>query len=77
MRRNTKDGAIAIVVGFAVVLGLVIGIPAAFGFVGCKARWSGSGMPVAWGPLQGCQVQLPSGRWIPEDRLRATDLETK
>jgi hypothetical protein len=40
----------------------------------CKARWSDSGMAVSWGPIQGCKVQVGPSRWLPEDRVRETDI---
>lgn len=43
----------------------------------CKAAWAQSGLATSWGPIQGCLVQTPSGRWLPEDRARETDLEPR
>ncbi|HOW46091.1 MAG TPA: hypothetical protein P5305_01385 [Rubrivivax sp.] len=65
--------ALFIAVPMAVVLSLMAGVSAVL----CHARWGDSGMPSSWGPLKGCHVQLPSGRWVPDDRVRETDLNPK
>lgn len=36
----------------------------------CHSRWEGSGMPTTYSFMGGCKVQLPDGKWIPEDRYR-------
>lgn len=36
----------------------------------CLTRWEASGMQVDWGLVRGCRVRMPSGAWIPEDRVR-------
>ena len=36
----------------------------------CYSRWEGSGMPTTYSFLGGCKIQLPDGKWIPEDRYR-------
>jgi hypothetical protein len=36
----------------------------------CYARWEKSGLRCEWGPIQGCLVELPNGKWIPDDRYR-------
>lgn len=36
----------------------------------CSSRWKYSGLESSSGPLQGCLVHLPDGRWIPDDRYR-------
>jgi hypothetical protein len=43
----------------------------------CHSKWGSSGMSTSWGPIQGCLVQTPSGRWVPEDRVRDVDLEPR
>lgn len=65
--------ALFVAVPVAVVLSLLVGIDT----LQCRARWGDSGVPSSWGPLKGCQVQLPSGRWVPDDRVRETDLNPK
>ena len=42
----------------------------------CESQWAQSGLAVQWGPLKGCVVQMPSGRWIPAERVRDIDLGT-
>lgn len=38
--------------------------------VSCESVWSKSGFKTSWGPLQGCLIQMPDGRWIPEENYR-------
>jgi hypothetical protein len=41
----------------------------------CKSKWERSGMAgVMWGPIQGCLVKLPDGRWLPEERIREIEI---
>jgi hypothetical protein len=40
----------------------------------CSSKWGKSGMASSFGPIQGCLVQTPGGRWIPEERVREVDL---
>lgn len=43
-------------------------------FVVCDSKWKFSGMETQWGPFKGCLVKVPSGFWLPEERVRETDL---
>jgi hypothetical protein len=43
----------------------------------CHQRWLRSGLSTTWGLGQGCLVQTPNGRWIPDDRVRDVDLEPR
>lgn len=40
----------------------------------CQRRWQHSRLATEWGPLQGCLVQVPDGRWLPDDRIREIDI---
>lgn len=41
----------------------------------CYSRWERAGMAdVSYGPIQGCLVKMPDGRWLPSDRVREMDL---
>ena len=40
----------------------------------CSSRWAQSGVSTSWGPIQGCLVRMPSGRWVPDDRVRDIDI---
>lgn len=62
---------------YAILMVITVVIGSVIGNASCKSRWSDSGFPVTWGPIQGCKVQTPSGRWLPEDRVRETDLEPR
>lgn len=44
---------------------------------GCTSRWADSGLQSKWGPIQGCLVKMPDGRWIPDDRVRDIDITPK
>jgi len=41
----------------------------------CHSRWDESKLQASWGPVKGCLVKLPDGRWLPEDRLREIDIK--
>lgn len=56
----------------AVIVGALFAKPFA-----CHAKWSRSGMQSSWGPLQGCVVRMPDGRWIPEERVREIDIDPR
>lgn len=43
--------------------------------VSCQSKWELSGFRTQWGVLKGCVVQLPNGRWMPEDVIREIDLK--
>lgn len=43
----------------------------------CVASWERSGLKSEWGFYQGCLVQLPDGRWLPSERLREMDIQSK
>jgi len=38
-------------------------------YVGCHSKWRDSGMPVRWGLISGCQIQVDK-RWIPAENYR-------
>ena len=40
----------------------------------CGARWKQSGLATDYGLGQGCLVQMPSGRWVPDKAVRDVDL---
>lgn len=46
-------------------------------FFSCTSKWKLSGMKSSYGPMQGCLVQLPDGRWLPEERIREIDIKPK
>lgn len=39
-------------------------------YYSCHAQWAESGMATSWGPVQGCLIQRPDGRWIPDSNYR-------
>jgi hypothetical protein len=41
----------------------------------CQSKWEDSGLPVRWGPMQGCQVKVPSGIWLPSETIRELDIK--
>lgn len=63
---------------FSLIALVVLSIAAAiYSSWSCSSRWNQSGLSTSWGPIQGCLVQTPSGRWVPDDRVREVDLERK
>jgi hypothetical protein len=66
---------ILFMIGFCVLL---FGIGAIFKNWSCKSKWEHAGMAgVTWGPVQGCLVKLPDGRWLPEERIREINIPKK
>lgn len=39
-------------------------------YMTCHSKAEKQGLECDWGPLQGCMVKLPSGKWMDYDRLR-------
>lgn len=40
----------------------------------CTSKWEDSGFATRWGPIKGCVIQVPSGKWLPENVVREVDL---
>lgn len=40
----------------------------------CDKRWENSGLNTSYSFWGGCQVRLSSGKWVPEDRVRQSDI---
>ena len=61
------------------IVGLIVCFVAylIFGSWQCSSQWSRSGLATSWGPIQGCVVELPDGRWIPADRVREIEIAPK
>jgi hypothetical protein len=71
-QRGDTDIALSLFLLLVVGVGWLIFAPWS-----CHSKWGGSNLNVSWGPMKGCTVQMPSGRWMPEDRIRDIDLEEK
>lgn len=56
------------------LLAVALGIGAAASAYSCSSKWRLSGLSTDWGFFQGCTVQMPSGRWVPEKNVRDMDL---
>lgn len=41
-----------------------------FNSIACDAKWETSGFKTTYGPIKGCLIRLPDGRWIPEENYR-------
>jgi len=52
------------------IFGGVLGLDKA----SCTGKWEESGFATKWGPVKGCIVQVPNGKWLPEDVIREMDL---
>lgn len=57
-----------------VVILIVLVIAYAVSSYSCSSRWKLSGLKTDYGVGQGCLVQMPSGRWVPEKAVRDVDL---
>lgn len=77
MRRNDIQLRL-FMAGFCLAVLCIVASPFAIGYwvkaAACADRWEGSGMASRFGVFSGCLVQTPSGRWIPDDRVRDADL---
>lgn len=63
---------------FVVIVVAIFGVIAlAFSSWSCSSKWALSGMKTSFGPIQGCLVQTPNGRWMPEERIREVDLSPR
>ena len=68
---------IALVVVFTgMLLAVLLGM-AAIKAAQCGASWERSGLKSEWGFFQGCLVELPDGRWLPSERIREMDIQSK
>lgn len=70
MIRQHGEGSFLIML---VIFFLMLGVVSCVDRATCHASWAKSGFATSWGPFQGCLVQLPDGRWIPENRVREID----
>jgi hypothetical protein len=79
MRKQRGFGeALVVVMLFVLAFAALIGLGMFFDNWSCKSKWERSGMAaVTWGPVQGCLVKLPDGRWLPEERIREIDVPRK
>lgn len=65
-------------VGFYVLVLIALLSAAAYvSALTCERRWAGSGLAVEWGIVEGCRVLMPSGRWMPDDRVRDVDISSQ
>lgn len=72
-QRGVSDEGAMLVLGLVALL-IIFGVFFALAALSCKARWEGSGLQSSWGPVKGCLVRLPDGRWIPDDRVRDIEI---
>jgi hypothetical protein len=77
-QRGFSDAGILLLIIFGVLFLCFVIIPG-IGMWGnwsaCHAKWDRANMvSVEWGPIQGCMVKLPDGRWLPEERIREFDI---
>lgn len=59
----------------ASVIAIILSIVFSVGFASysCHTKAEKQGMECSWGPIQGCMVKMPDGKWIDYDRLRYMD----
>jgi hypothetical protein len=58
------------VLGYLAVLFILFIILAFISAASCESAWSKSGFETSWGPVQGCLIKMPDGRWIPDESYR-------
>lgn len=72
-QRGSGDPIAAIL--FAIVMTILIFvISALLDRSSCHGQWERSGLKVNWGPIKGCLVQMPDGRWLPTSAVRDVDV---
>lgn len=63
-----------VIIGLLLVVGItivaIIGFAVVPVYMTCHSKAEKQGLECEWGPLQGCMVKLPSGKWMDYDRLR-------
>lgn len=75
MRQRGDSEIMLLIVALFAFIAAVMGGAMWMDSEGCKSRWKNAGMKgVTWGPVQGCLVQLPDGRWLPASNLREVDI---
>lgn len=68
------DNSVKEFIGLLVVIGIAITM--IFGFYAipcylvCHSKADKQGLECEWGPIQGCMVKMPDGKWMDYDRLR-------
>ena len=57
------------------IIGIILCIVVVFalGSCSCSTKATKQGMECSWGPIQGCMVKMPDGKWMDYDRLRYLD----
>ena len=71
--KNQRGYAFIVLLIMVCILILLVGIW--IDSVSCHSKWDNADMAaVSYGPIKGCMVKLPDGRWLPADRMREIDL---
>ena len=74
MKNKQRGGSnvelLSALICFTLFCAVIFAIGAAFDHAACSGKWEDSGLKTKWGPVKGCIVQWPDGRWLPEDVLR-------
>ena len=73
MKNKQRGDAVIAFMGLIIVL--VIAVVCWIDSISCSSRWEDSGFETKWGPIKGCIVHTPSGRWLPDDVIREVDLK--
>lgn len=68
--------ALIYVITMLTIAAVSIAVSAKTGEVKCDKRWENSGLNTSYSFWGGCQVRLSSGKWVPEDRVRQSDIVT-
>lgn len=66
------------VFGWCIILCVIVGGMFVLGWYECHVKYDRAGMAdVTYGPVEGCMLKLPDGRWLPSDRIREVELPRK
>lgn len=71
-----QKGFLEVVVSGIMLLVICLGMLAMMKWE-CTSKWEQSGLPVQWGPIKGCLVQVPTGRWLPAETIRELDIKVE
>lgn len=65
-----NDGFLSAMLLYAVIFFVLFAGMVVIGTISCESKWAASGFKTSYGPIQGCLIQLPDGRWIPSENYR-------
>lgn len=75
--RSTKRTKGFTVIELMIIIAIfcILGSMPIISYFECHAKWDKAGMAaVEWGPMQGCMLKQPDGRWLPAERMREIEM---